>query len=337
MRIHTWLRAVAAFLALLAMGPAIAADTLIMRNGDRITGTISKIWDGEVYIEPPYADVIKVGLKEVKLIDARRDFEFETRKGEKFTGQLGVDPQGNQVLVRDGGETPLDLAEVAELEEPEAPFEWNARADVNGNNSTGNSETTNLLVQAHGMVRFGDHRHEGDVRYDYQETDSERVSDRLALRYDYNWLFDEHWFLGALAGYERDPVRELDGRVTVGGAVGYEFFDDADRYLRVYLGPSFVHEELGGETTDTAAGLWRLDFRHKVYRDKVEFFHWHRFLAYATGTRNRVFNSSTGFRMDVTDDIYTNLQFDYDHETKPAAGRNGTDTRFLLGLGVKLE
>ena len=337
MRIHTWLHVLAAFWAFLAMGSAAAADTLVMRNGDRITGTISKIWDGKVHIDPSYADEIKVDLKDVKVIDARRNFEFETRQGEKFTGQLGMDPQGNQVLVRDGSETFLDLAEVAELEEPEAPFEWKARADVNGNNSTGNSETTNLLIQAQGMVRFGDHRHEAGLQYDYQETDNERVSDRLALRYDYNWLFDEHWFLGAQSTYERDPVRELDSRVTVGGALGYEFFDDAHRYLRVYLGPSFVHEELGSETTDTGAGNWRLDFRHKVYRQKIEFFHWHRFLAYASGSRNRVFNSSTGFRMDVTDDIYANLQFDYDHESKPAPGREETDTRFLVGVGVKLE
>ena len=78
---------------------------------------------------------IKISLDKVKTIDARRDFEFEMWDGEKFTGQLGLDAQGNQVLLREGKETPFELAKVEELAEPEAPFEWKARADVNARNN----------------------------------------------------------------------------------------------------------------------------------------------------------------------------------------------------------
>ena len=81
--------ALAALLLALA-APAQADDSmdvLILKNGDRITGTIHKVWDGEVYIEPPYADEIKIDLGKIKAIDARRDFEFEFYTGEKFTGR----------------------------------------------------------------------------------------------------------------------------------------------------------------------------------------------------------------------------------------------------------
>ncbi len=33
------------------------ADLLVLKNGDRITGDIKRIWDSEVSIEPAYADV----------------------------------------------------------------------------------------------------------------------------------------------------------------------------------------------------------------------------------------------------------------------------------------
>jgi hypothetical protein len=48
------------------------------------------------------------------------------------------------------------------------------------------------------------------------------------------------------------------------------------------------------------------------------------------GSENRVFQSSTGLRLEFTDDIY-------DHETRPAPGREKTDERFLIGIGLKLD
>ncbi|NIP68910.1 MAG: hypothetical protein GTO04_06930, partial [Planctomycetales bacterium] len=44
------------------------ADQLILINGDRITGTISRVWDAEITIEPDYADEFKVEISAVKSI-----------------------------------------------------------------------------------------------------------------------------------------------------------------------------------------------------------------------------------------------------------------------------
>jgi len=325
-------------LAALWIAPsARAADVLIMNNGDRITGTLKKIWDGKVHIEPAYAGEILVDLDKVKTIDARRDREFELWSGQKFTGQLGVDANDGQVVVRDGRESPLDLAAVEEVEEPKTSFEWASRVDLNGNSSSGNSDTRNLLVQAYGMVRFGDHRHTGNLAIDLQDTENVRAREQIDLRYDYNWLLSDRWYVAALAGYQRDPVRDLSYRFTAGAAVGYEFFDDAHRHLRVSLGPAAVKEELAGRTTNTGAALWKLDFRHKLYRNKLEFFHLHDLLLYTGGTDNRIFTSSTGLRMAFTDDFYTNLQFDYGYESEPAPGKKNADTNFILGVGLKID
>ena len=54
-----------------------------MKNGDIITGNISKIEDGEVYIEPSYADEFSVDLAEVVSIDADQTFEIELEDGSK--------------------------------------------------------------------------------------------------------------------------------------------------------------------------------------------------------------------------------------------------------------
>jgi len=337
MRLQGWLCVAILCTALPFAERALADDVLVMKNGDRITGTVKKIWDGKLHIEPAYSGEIAVDLDKVKTINARRDFEFELWSGDKFTGQFGVDAQGRQVLVRAGKEAPLELTKVEALAEPQQRREWHARADLNADSSSGNSDTTNLLAQGYGMIRFGDHRHEGRFAIDYQKKDGSEVKNKLDLGYDYNWLFDEHWFFTASAAYERDPIADLNQRLALGAGLGYQFYDDAYRFFKVSLGPAFVHQEQGGSTTDTGAAQWRLDFRHKFYRKKFEFFHREDFLIYTGGTKNRVFNTSTGLRMDIVDGFYTNLQFDYDYETKPAPDRKHYDSKVMLGIGLKLN
>jgi putative salt-induced outer membrane protein YdiY len=335
-------RALLAALLLALAAPARAADdegkdVLILKNGDRITGTIHKVWDNEVYIEPPYADEIKVDLGRIKAIDARRDFEFEFYTGEKFTGRLGLDAQGNQVLVRDGKETPFDLARLEELEEPEEPFDWALRLDANGDRSTGNTDTANFRLQAYGMVRFGDHRHEARYGRDYQSRDQSTQKDETTASYDYNWFFGERWFYTMSIGYERDPTADIDYRVPASAGLGYQFFDDAYRFFKISIGPSYVEESIAGEDSATGAWQWKLDFRHKFYKRKHEFFHREEYLAYAGGTENRVLKTATGVRLEIIDDFYVNLEYDYDHETVPAPGKVKTDERFLIGVGLKLD
>jgi putative salt-induced outer membrane protein YdiY len=333
----TLLRGCIALLALALAAPAVAADVVILKNGDRITGKITKIWDGEVTIEPEYADEIKVSMDKVKAIDARRDFEFEYFSGEKFTGQFGIDAQGNQVLVRDGRETPLDLARVEEIAEPQTPFEWEARVDVNGDRSSGNTTSSNLRVQAYGLVRFNDHRHELRVGTDFQSQDEQTLKNQYDAGYDYNWLFGERWYLSGSADYERDPARDLDRRVSLGAGLGYQFFDDAHRRLKTSVGPSYVDEQLAGVASTTGAWQWQLDFRHKFYRRKFEYFYRHDYLVYTGGSENRVFQAATGLRLEITDDFYVNLEYDYDYEARPAPGRQSIDRRFLVGIGLKLD
>ena len=333
-------RALLAALFLTLATPAAAddpKDVLILKNGDRITGTIHKVWDHEVYIEPPYADEIKVSLDKVKAIDARRDFEFEFYTGEKFTGRLGVDAQGNQLLVRDGQETPFDLARLEELAEPKTPFEWSARVDANGDRSTGNTDTANFRLQAYGMVRFGDHRHEARFGRDYQTRDQVAQKDETTASYDYNWLFGERWYTTMSIAYDRDPAADIDYRVPVSAGLGYQFFDDAYRAFRISIGPSYVDESIAGTESSTGAWQWKLDFRYKFYKRKFEFFHREFYLAYTSGTQNRVLNTATGLRMDITGDFYVNLEYDYDHETVPAPGKVKTDERWLMGVGLKLN
>jgi len=65
----------------LIIGATANADVLILKNGDRITGDIKRIWDAEVTIEPEYSDEFQVDLDAISHIESTREFEVEFYDG----------------------------------------------------------------------------------------------------------------------------------------------------------------------------------------------------------------------------------------------------------------
>ena len=74
------------------------ADILVLKNGDRITGDIKRIWDSEISIEPAYADEFDVDISVVEYIESDRVFEIDLDDGRSMVASFaGADADGNQI------------------------------------------------------------------------------------------------------------------------------------------------------------------------------------------------------------------------------------------------
>ncbi len=115
-----------------------------MTNGDRITGDIKKVWDGEIYIEPSYADEFTVDVEAVKYMESEREFDIELIEGKTQTARLmGVDDDGLQVLEVDGALMSVPVGKVLELEEEEEYFDWGVNIDTSAGVNKGNTNSEN--------------------------------------------------------------------------------------------------------------------------------------------------------------------------------------------------
>ena len=50
-----------------------------------------------------------------------------------------------------------------------------------------------------------------------------------------------------------------------------------------------------------------------------------------------MFETSTGVRYEITDDLYANFQVDFNYETDPASGADNEDITYLIGVGIDLD
>ena len=317
---------------------AVNADVLHLKNGDRITGEIKRIWDDEVTIEPEYSDEFEVDLPLVERIESDRDFEIEMPDGTDVVGRMqGADDDGNQVIEIDGEPVSVALSALREVEEPEDFYDWEMLIDYSLSVSNGNTDSLNSRLSGEGMFKHGDHRHIGKVTQIREEQDSLTTKDQSLMSYTYNWLFSDPWFFAANGQLERDPIRDLQHRITASAGIGRDIWNDPDRFLNVQLGAGFTEEEIGLDKDTSTVAAWLLRFRHDFFGDDLELFHNHSIVETIDGRDNTVIKTTTGFRYEITDLLYLNIALDWDHESQPAGTAEKTDTTFSIGAGLEFD
>ena len=325
------------FLCLMFLQPvSVFAGQLVMKNGDVITGAISKISDGDVYIEPAYADEFAVSLSDVASIENDKVLEVELKDGTEVAGQFaGAAADGRQVLVVEGSPMQVGLADLEEAEEPAEWYDRVSHVDVNTTINSGNTDSRNSLIFADTRLKLGDHRHIGELTVRRDETDGVATKKQDLFRYEYNWMFNEPWYTGLTATYERDPIRDLDHRYSVAAIIGRDLIDDANRFLTFSVGAGYSEEKIAGVAESGAVAIWRLIYEHDFLHGDLSFFHNDTITYQLYDVNNTILKTNTGFRYDIIDDVYASLSLRYDYETDPSAGAENDDTTLVIGVGAE--
>ena len=236
----------------------------------------------------------------------------------------------------DGVTETILLTDLYELDEIEDYFDWESHIDFNAAINKGNTDSVNTKLYADTNLKLGDHRHIADLTFVREEQDHVTTRDQDLFRYNYNWLFSEPWFFGALLSAERDPIKDLDMRLILAALIGRDFLNTPDTILSGQLGLGYLTEEdTLGETQQSSVGIWTLRYRQDLFTDDLELFHDHSINIYLTGRNNTVIKTSTGARYEITDLLYANISIDYDYESDPAGTAENDDLSLVLGLGVE--
>lgn len=320
--------------ATMSLNSAVA-DVLVLKNGDRITGTIKQIWDDEVAIEPEYSDEFNVDLEVVDYIESERDFELEFFDGREVVAKFPGAGDNNQQLISVGEQSePIALTDILELDEPAKDFDWESHIDFSATVKSGNTDSTSTQLRADTEIEIPDHRHYVVYTSYRDELDSVTTQDRNLVKYSYNWLFNDPWFFAANASYERDPIIELDSRVIVSAGLGRDIFNTPSRFLSVQLGVGAQSEKLGGVRDENSVAVWSLRYQQDIITD-LELFHNHSIVENLAGRDNTSYKTSTGLRYEITDLLYANLTLNYDYETDPVDLAENEDIALLVGVGAE--
>jgi putative salt-induced outer membrane protein YdiY len=327
-------------LCLLAAESLAGNDYVLMKNGDRITGEVKKIWNEEVFIEPEYGDTYAIEMEYVAYVRTEEAFEVEFVRGrrtETVLARLDVGEYGEPIVIVDGGTRTFPLSEVDNMLEIEDFFDWEVRSDISVNVATGNTDTNSGRFYAMGRMKLGEHRHRLEFTRDAAQAEGDTTKDQTDVYYEDLWTFHDDWFMRGSISWTRDPIRDLDSRSQFYAGPGYHFWDDSKRTLNISLGPNLLVEKIGEDQEQSVSVQTVFRYEQHFLNDDLVLFQQTDVQRVVSGRENKILNTSTGLRWDLPRDVYVNLQVDFDYESNPADGREKEDITYLVGVGIELD
>lgn len=322
-----------------AYGQVAEAGVLLLDNGDRISGELIVIADGELRWQSDLAGEIVVQQVNVVAIEARDLFEVELDARRQLSQcQLQMRADRKQLLNCQQGIAELNswrLVAKVSARPFMRPDTWRHAGSVSASaqDSSGNTETQDYQVDFKISARKENIRHTVIGEYFQQRQADIKTQDNRKLEYQADYFVSDKWFVKGVGSLQRNVFQDLSSRKLVGGGIGYQFFDTEFIQLSVDTGLSWV-EEVYSNDTDRNALAFRenTDFSYRLNRFGLRFFHRHTFLHVFDSSSDWRVDSETGFKMPVLGRLNAQAKLRFNYVNIPADDVDSLDRTWLFGL-----
>ena len=222
-------------LSLLSLSVALlsataAADTVWLKNGDRLTGTI-KFYDGtKLALETDYGGTIALDWKKVATLESEQALliKQDDFNGERAKSLQAAEP-GQVTLANGDAPKTVALSEIAQIIKPKPlveDFTWKGNIDLALDYKRGEGDSDDYDVDIKTQARHGLWRHNAQAEYNRELKDDVVSTDNWGAEYALDRFLTEQWFWQGRFEYERDRIEELERQRTLGTGPGYQFWDN---------------------------------------------------------------------------------------------------------------
>ena len=319
---------------------AALADTVWLKNGDKITGTIGVKVSNKLTVKTSYADEVKINWNDIHSIDADKPMLMQLMDGSIVNGRLVHSDEG-QVILDEETSTPLVDTELDEIHyiNPTRDligegYVWTGNLSLGGAFNNGNSTNRNMQFNGESVLRGLDNRYTVQGYYYWAEDNDQQTQNNARVRGQYDHFFTKKWFSYLNTIQEKDRFRDIKLRSTYGVGTGYQIFEGEKLNLSVEGGVSLIKQDYYEESDDSHAALrWAVNYNQYLFDSFVQAFHRHEVLYTPRDPSQILVYSSTGLRFPFIFGLSASTQLDYNYDSRPVDDRVKGDTRALFTLG----
>ncbi|AYC35135.1 DUF481 domain-containing protein [Pseudomonas cavernae] len=324
-------------LALAGASAPLLADTVWLKNGDRLTGKIKVFDGGKLVLATDYGGNIILDWKKVATLESDQQLlvKQDEYHGERAKALHKAEP-GKVILAN--GETPktVELASIEQIMKPKPlveDFNWKGNIDLAMDYKRADTDTDDYDVDFKTKARHGRWRHNAEGEYNREVQDDEVTTDNWSAEYALDRFLDEHWFWQGRLAYKRDQVEDLVRQRSVGTGPGYQFWDDELGAFSVaaLVNRSDYEFADGREENFYALGA-KWDYNRYLIGKSVELFSNGEVGKPLSGVADYALDAEAGLRYKVTD--WASLNIKAEKEMVSGAESDLDETRYSVGFGV---
>lgn len=317
---------------------AARADSVVMLNGDHLTGRVVGLEAGKLLFATPYAGEVKLPWAQLRSLQSDAKVRVQLADGTLLNGLLLAAPDGQaRVKVGELVETaPIPLAQVTAINPPadREKVKMSGHANVGGTFTRGNTEEDTLHADAEMVARTPTNRYTvgGEVNEAAKQGVATTSNWRVNMKYDH--FFKDKSYLYTVGLFENDTQADLDLRTSLGFGAGRQIFEEARRNLSLEGGLSYVNEDYGTAADQSFPSLRAaLKYDQLFWDERLKFFHASELLASVDDTSDYLLKTRTGIRIPVGKTLNLSTQVNLDYDNLPAPGKDSTDSAVLFSVG----
>jgi len=216
-------------------------DWIQLNSGEWLKGELKVLYDDKLEFDSDELDLLVLDWEDVKQVRGHRRVSVRLVGPITVDGLLEVD--GDEVFITAEGSRQVfrrsELLAIAPGESKEINY-WSGKLSLGLNLQSGNSDQSQFTTMANVMRRTSASRFVTDYFGNYTRVEGEETANNNRLNSYYDIFRTRKYFFRPLFGeYYRDPIKNLEHRITVGTGIGYHIIDTAKTEWDVFGGPAY--------------------------------------------------------------------------------------------------
>ena len=327
-------------LVVMCLAAPVFADTVWLKNGDRLSGKIKVFDGGKLLIQTDYAGAVPIDWKQVKTLESDQELmvKQDTWTGEKAKS-LRAAEDGSVTLANGEAPKTVALASIQQIIKPKPLVEdlvWKGNVDVAMDYQRADKDTDDYDIDFKTTARHGAWRHHAEGEYNREFQNDVVTTDNWTAEYALDYFIDEKWYWQGRLTYNRDRVEDISRQRTVGTGPGYQFWDDE---LGAFSLGSLLnrtdYEYSDGKKDNFYSLAVKWDYNRYLMGKTVSIFTNGELGKSLEGQSDYSLDSEIGLRYKVTEWASLNLKAEKDLIGSSTGSDNSLNkTRYTVGFGV---
>lgn len=327
-----------AAISILFNAPAIA-DTVKLKNGDILSGTVVKKETDKLVLQTQYAGEVKINWADISSLSTETPVKVMMANDATFTGAIEPAEDGRAKVKLTGlnTNTEIELKDLAYINPSAAVsghgVDWTGYANVGGATTSGNTDNNQIRFDVEGIARSKQNRYTIGAYVNRASANNESTAFNSKGYTQYDHFLNKQLYLYATGALENDKFRDINLRSSAGIGSGYQVYESDSLNLSVEGGLNYISTDFKQADDERyASGRWALKYDQLVFKN-VKFFHQHEVLFSIEEIANTLVFSKTGLRVPIANNLNASTQLNVDYANLPAEGRKRTDKTLLFSIG----
>jgi putative salt-induced outer membrane protein YdiY len=338
-------------------GFGVWADQVVMKNGDRVTGSIVKKDAKTLTIKSEHFGVVTLPWDQVTSVTADKPVNVTLTGGQTVQGTLAT--AGDKVELTANGTkqavAPADITVIRDEAEQKAYLRmlkprwadlWIINANTGIAGTSGNAKTATFTTPVNAVRVTNNDKTTAYFNFIRASATINGASAATAQAVRGGWGYNRNvhpkMFVTIFNDYEYDRFQNLDLRTVFGGGLGYIAWKGEKGRLDLVGGGAYNREKfdpirpLVPFTRNSAEIYWGNDFNYKMSA-RVSFYQNYRMFNNMSNGGEYRQNVDVGIATALTKWMTWNASVSDRYLSNPAPGRKTNDFLYTMGLGITVK